>query len=343
MTEIINCGPEDAEAWDRYLMEHPEGNFYQLYAWKGINERNFSHHCYFQAIKRQGDICGVLPTVYVQSQLFGKILSSMPFVNFGGLCANTPTDTQLLLDDADRLTRDCNADYFELRSTQLYSDELPTSTHKISMTLDLAADADDIWNGFKSKHRTNIRRVYKDGVSVKQGQQELLDEFYLLLSRSWKHLGTPIYRKSYFADILTSFPDNTRIFIAYRNGIPIATAFNGYYKKMVEGMWAGALPEYRSTQANYVLYWEMIKDACERGYQHFHLGRSTSDTGAEAFKKKWNAYSKQLYWQYFLNNQKTIPELNVNNPKFEMAIKVWRKLPLRVTTGIGPFVARCIP
>lgn len=343
MTEIINCGPEYAEAWDRYIMEHSQGNFYQLYAWKEINEKNFSHSCHFQALKRHDEICGILPLVYVQSRLFGKILSSMPFVNFGGLCANTPQDTQLLLDAASSLTRDCNADYLELRATEHYSDEILTSTHKISMTLDLADDPDIIWNGFKSKHRTNIRRVYKDGIYVKQGRHELLDDFYLLLSKSWKRLGTPIYRKSYFEDILNSFPDDTRIFIAYRNDMPIASAFNGYCKNMVEGMWAGALPEYRSMQANYVLYWEMIKDACERGYRHFHLGRSTSDTGAEAFKKKWNAYSKQLYWQYILNNQSEVPELNVNNPKFQIAIKIWRQLPLKATTSIGPFIARCIP
>jgi FemAB-related protein (PEP-CTERM system-associated) len=343
MTDITSCGPEDAEAWDSYLMEHAQGNFYQRFGWKHINEKNFGHTCYFQAIKRQGKISGLLPVVYVQSHLFGNILCSMPFVNFGGLCADSAEDTRLLLDEAGRLTSLCNADYLEIRSSHSYSDDMPASLHKISMTLDLDADPEVIWNGFKSKHRTNIRRVYKDGVQVKQGRHELLDDFYLLLSKSWKGLGTPIYRKSYFADILNTFPEDTRIFIAYRGSLPIATAFNGYYKNMVEGMWAGALPEHRSTQANYVLYWEMIKDACEKGFQHFHLGRSTADSGAEAFKKKWNAYAKQLYWQYVLNKRTSIPELNVNNPKFDMAIKVWKQLPLPITTTIGPFIARSIP
>jgi len=343
MTDIINCGPDDAVAWDQYVMEHPQGNFYQRYGWKEINEKNFGHKCFFQAIKRQGKINGLLPLVYVQSHLFGNILCSMPFVNFGGLCADSDADAELLLDDAGRLTREIDADYLELRSTRSYSDELPQSLHKISMTLDLDADPEIIWNGFKSKHRTNIRRVYKDGVHVKQGRHDLLDEFYQLLSKSWKGLGTPIYRKRYFAHILDRFPEETRIFIAYRNDVPIATAFNGYYKGTVEGMWAGALPEHRSTQANYVLYWEMIKDACEKGYRHFHLGRSSADTGAEAFKKKWNAYAKQLYWQYVLHKRTAIPQLNVNNPKFDMAIKVWRQLPLPVTTAIGPFIARSIP
>lgn len=84
--------------------------------------------------------------------------------------------------------------------------------------------------------------------------------------------------------------------MAFHNDISIATAFNGYYKNTVEGMWAGALPWGKSIQANYVLYREMIKHASENGYQHNHLGRSSIDSGAEAFNKKWNAYSTQLYW-----------------------------------------------
>jgi hypothetical protein len=123
MTDITSCGPEDAEAWDSYLMEHAQGNFYQRFGWKHINEKNFGHTCYFQAIKRQGKISGLLPVVYVQSHLFGNILCSMPFVNFGGLCADSAEDTRLLLDEAGRLTSLCNADYLEIRSSHSYSDE----------------------------------------------------------------------------------------------------------------------------------------------------------------------------------------------------------------------------
>lgn len=343
MIDIISCSTKQAVEWDQFLLEHPQGNFYQRYGWKHINEKNFSHQCFFQAAMENGKITGVFPMVYVKSRLFGNILSSMPFVNFGGLCADSNDTAKQLLDHAEELTSTCGADYLEIRSTEQYARELPAATHKISMVLDLDKDPDVLWNAFKSKHRTNIRRVYKNSIHVRQGRHDLLDDFYTLLSKSWKGLGTPIYRKSYFADILNTFPEETRIFIAYQNDLPVAAAFNGYYKDIVEGMWAGALPEQRSIQANYVLYWEMIKDACEKGYARFHLGRSTADTGAEAFKKKWNAYAMQLYWQYILNSRDSIPQLNVNNPRYEMAIKLWRKLPLQVTTVLGPLIARSIP
>jgi len=334
---------DEAAAWDKYLLNHSEGNFYQRYGWKDINKRNFGHDCYFMGAEQGGELAGLFPIVFIKSHIFGKILSSMPFVNYGGLCSDNPNITEALLSEAKNLTIKSNADFLEIRALELLSEDLPSTQHKISMTLDLDAEADNIWNNFKSKHRTNIRRVYKNDISVKQGRHELLDTFYQLMAESWKGLGTPIYKKKYFKDILDTFPQETKIFIAYQGDTPIATAFNGYYKGVVEGMWAGTLPEYRRIQPNYVLYWEMIKDACENGYKHFHLGRSTADTGAESFKKKWNAYAKQLHWQYILNKSDDIPQLNVNNPKFQLAIKVWSKLPLSVTTAIGPLIAKSIP
>jgi len=108
-------------------------------------------------------------------------------------------------------------------------------------------------------------------------------------------------------------------------------------------MWAGGGPRARELQANYVLYWEMMREACLRGSKLYHLGRSTADSGAEDFKKKWNAESQQLYWYFHRPDGGPMPELNVANPKFQLAIKVWRKLPLWVTRQVGPVLARSIP
>ncbi|MCW8934288.1 MAG: FemAB family PEP-CTERM system-associated protein [Gammaproteobacteria bacterium] len=333
----------DLDKWDKFLYNQPDSNFYQLSDWKQINESCFNHKCYYLGAEKNGEILGVFPVVFINSLLFGKIMTSMPFVNFGSICSISDEISQLLLDEATTIAREVEADYVEIRGIDKVSESLPTVDHKISMTLDLKPDPDEIWNAFKSKHRTNIRRVYKENITVKHGREELLDTFYSLMSQSWKSLGTPIYRKSYFRKILQQFPDETLIFVAYKDDIPVATAFNGYYKDTVEGMWAGTIPNTRKIQPNYVLYWEMIKHACLNGYNHFHLGRSTADSGAETFKKKWNAYGKRLHWQYILNKQQEVPQLNVNNPKFALAIKAWRKLPLKITTTIGPYIAKNIP
>jgi serine/alanine adding enzyme len=51
----------------------------------------------------------------------------------------------------------------------------------------------------------------------------------------------------------------------------------------------------------------------------------------------------QLYWQYLLKDGEQMPELNTNNPKYEMAIKAWQRLPLAVTNLLGPYIVKNIP
>lgn len=332
-----------APAWNEAVTKLG-GSFYHLYEWAEVNKQEFGHQNFYLATRRsQGDIAGVLPLALVDSRLFGRILCSMPFVNFGGPCATDSQSTNSLLDRATKLVDELQADHLELRCTQVTKTDMPVSLRKVSMTIQLKQDPETLWNAFSSKHRTNIRRVYKNGLEVISGTLELLPTFYGLMERAWRDLGTPLYRYTYFERVLKTFPDHTRIFVCHRSGQPIAAAFNGYFNGTVEGMWAAGHPDFRDLQANYVLYWEMIQDACRRGFQRYHLGRSSADSGAEQFKKKWNADSQQLYWYYHMARGDSLPALNVDNPKYRFAISTWRHLPLWTTRLIGPLVARSIP
>lgn len=341
---VIQCGTGDGERWDRFVGKNAGGSFYHLFAWKALNETLFGHETfYLAAIDTDDVICGVFPLVFVRSRLFGRILCSMPFLNYGGPCAIDTETTQALLAEAKSIAQECDADYLEIRALEPVDSSLPTSLRKISLTLSLPADANVLWDAFGSKHRKNINRAYKNDFRTEHGGLELLDPFYTVLADSWRELGTPIYRKDAFAKILAAFPEQTRVFIVYCGDEPAAAAFTGYYRGTVEGMWLGIRPKYRALSANYVLYWEMMKDACAQGCTTFHLGRSTADSSAETFKKKWCAEAKQLYWHYHLCRRETIPDLNPDNPKYRLAIQIWRKLPIGLTTAIGPWLANNIP
>ncbi len=62
-----------------------------------------------------------------------------------------------------------------------------------------------------------------------------------------------------------------------------------------------------------------------RGCTRYHLGRSTADSGAEDFKKKWNATASQLYWYFHRPSGGEMPQLNVDNPKYKLAIQALAK------------------
>jgi FemAB-related protein (PEP-CTERM system-associated) len=338
----VSRGATAAE-WNAFIAQAQNGSFYHRFEWGAINEEELGHEFVPLVARAADQIAGVLPLVFVRSRIFGRILCSMPFVNYGGPCSSSNEACEALTREAMKLTRELGADYLELRCTQQLPVDIPVSLRKVSMTIDLAADPDVLWNAFTSKHRKNVKRAYKDDLAVKVGGAELLSTFYDILEESWHSLGTPLYRRAYFERIVATFPENTRLFICHQKDKPLAAAFCGYQNNIVEGLWAGGNAQSRRLDANYVLYWEMIRDSCQRGFRRFHLGRSTADSGGEVFKTKWNASAAQLYWHFFRADGGAMPELNVSNPKYQLATRAWRKLPRGVTRVLGPPLARSIP
>ncbi len=340
---VIECDDTHRDAWDAYVHASPTASFYHLYGWRGINTEEFGHRSLYLAAIEDERVVGVFPIVQVKSRLFGNLACSMPFVNFGGPCGDTEAAEVALLDGATHFVARERIAYLEMRNRRRFGHDLPTSEHKVSMTVDLAPDPETLWKAFKTDHRKDVRRAYKNGLSARVGGADLLDAFYTVLGESWHQLGTPFYRKSLFSRILETFPQACRISVVFAGDQPAAAAFDGLHGGMVEGMWLGIRAEYRSQMAGYALYWELIKDACERGFDRFHLGRSTSDSGAEVFKRKWNAYPTQLYWQYILGTRRTMPALDVHNPRYQLAIRAWQRLPAGLTDRLGPLIARNIP
>jgi FemAB-related protein (PEP-CTERM system-associated) len=339
---IDECSDRDADDWNT-AAALLGGSFYHLWQWRKINRESLGHLTISLAARRNGAIVGLLPLVSVEHKVFGRILCSMPFVNFGGACAVDEETREALVSAAVAVAKERHADYLELRCTQPLNLTLPVTTHKISMTIPLAADAETLWEKFTHSHRKNVRRAYKNDLSVVSGGLDRLPAFYDVMEEGWRSLGTPLYSRDYFENVLGALGDRARVFICLHRDEPVAAALTGYFNGAVEGLWAGGRADAHALNANYVLYWEMIRDACARGDRTFHLGRSTAHSGSEEFKSRWNAHPTQLYWYYFRPAGGELPQLNVTNPKYQLAIRAWRHMPLWCTRRIGPFLARGIP
>ena len=329
--------------WDAFVEQHPSATFYHHSGWRRLIEKSFGHRTFYLMAKENDRVQGILPFVHLKSWLFGSIFCSMPFLNFGGFCAESVEAEAALVRAAKGILEKHKGDYIELRHMKKSSQDLPAKTHKVSMTLELDSDPHHLWTAYKSKHRTTIRRAEKHGLVIRSGGMDLLPDFYKIICVGWRDLGTPLYSYRFFKHIVEEFDQAVEIFVVYYQGQPIASAFNGRFKDTVEGMWTYAHRDYIKFQTNSFLYWKMIEKACLDGFKRFHLGRSTNDSGSMVFKKKWNAYPTQLYWEYILNRQTSLPNLSVDNPKYELARKAWQKLPIPVTQILGPVLARSIP
>lgn len=334
----------DEAKWNAFVESTKSGSSYHRFEWKKIIAETFGHRCYYlAAVDGQDNWYGVLPLVHMRSKLFGNFLTSVPFVNYGGVLYEHPDVASLLLTSAEELRRNTKSSHVELRHIGCSIAGIPTRQHKVTMILDLANDAESQWRGFNAKLRNQIRKAEKSSLQIRIGRLELLEGFYKVFARNMRDLGTPVYPERFFRNVLDAFPETARIFGVYYNDLMIAAGIATWFRETLEMPWASSIGDYKSLCPNNLLYWETIRFAISLGLKKLDFGRSTPDEGTYNFKKQWGAAPVQLYWQYLLKPGIVLPDLTPSNPKYDLAIRLWQKLPLTVSKMLGPLIVRNIP
>lgn len=336
---------EDRERWNKYVMESGASACYHLIGWKNVIEKSFGHKTYYLlAEDNEKGIKGILPLVHLKSIFFGNFMVSLPYFNYGGICADNEEIASELLKESANIAAEKHAEHIELRHIQNIISGLPAKTAKVSVRLEIPKNSEELWKSFPTKLRTKIRRPTKEGMYSKFGKIEELESFHAVFSINMRDLGTPVYSKEFFKNILKEFPETTWISTVYtKEGRPVASGFLVGFKETLEIPWASSLRSYNHHGPNMLLYWSVLKFACENDYKVFDFGRSTPDEGTYKFKEQWGAKPIQLYWHYWLRNGGPLPELNPDNPKYKIAIDIWKKLPVSLTRWIGPSIVKNLP
>ena len=327
-----------------FIKNNPISNLYHDYRWGKIIEECFGHE-YHVLISENGEgrINGVLPLVHMKSFSFGNFIVSMPFFNYGGVCAEHETTESLLIEEAIRIAKDRKVHHIEFRQEKSLDKGFPEKTSKVSMRLDLPGSSDELWKSFTSKLRSQIKVPQKAGMITRIGGIDELESFYDVFSENMRHLGTPVYPKRFFRNILEEFPKNTWICSVYLGGMPVASGFLAGFRNRLEIPWASSIRKHNRLSPNMLLYWSCLKFACENGFTVFDFGRSTIGESTYRFKEQWGAAPAPMVWSYWVKNEGEMPDITPRNRKYHLAIGIWKKLPLSVTRMLGPRIIRNIP
>lgn len=340
---IVAAREEDSGRWDRFVADNDRCANYHRWGWKRIVEESF-HWPTFYLLAEEGEaVRGILPIVWQKSRMFGSFLTSLPFLNGGGVVSDTVVTAEALVAEAISLAKRLRVGYLELRHRRDPQVALPTKAHKVAMLLSLKRDPEKTWEALPHKVRTDIRKGIKSDLTADFGGSELLDDFYDVFTRNMRDLGTPVYSSIFFAQMLGTFPQDNFICVVRHGGKAIAASFLLGYRNAIEAGWSASRYDYLSMRPNMFLYWKILCFGGERGYTEFDFGRSSIDSGTYRFKKQWGARELPLVWAYWVPDGNELPEVNKENPRYKLAIKVWQKLPLPVTKMVGPPIARCLP
>jgi FemAB-related protein (PEP-CTERM system-associated) len=200
-----------------------------------------------------------------------------------------------------------------------------------------------MWGRLDRKVRNQIRKAEKSGLTLERGGERLVGDFYKVFARNMRDLGTPVYSRRLFEEVIRAFPDRSQLHIVRLHGRPVAAGVTYRTASMVQLPWASSIREFNPLCPNVLLYWDAIQYAHDAGAAAFDMGRSTPDEGTFRFKAQWGAEPVPLHWEYQLVTQPEVPNVSPANPKFQLAIAIWQKLPLALTKRVGPMIVRTIP
>ena len=315
--------------------------------WLTVLESTFRHPSFLIEVRDENAEClGHLPLCLVRSRLFGRYLVSLPYLNTAGVCSPHQAVATMLIDRAVELANELRVQHLELRhETPIESQHFNSvMDEKVHMRLDLPDQSGTLWQQLKPKVRNQVRKGETHDLRIEWGRNERhLRDFYRVFSHNMRDLGTPVYSRMLFANILKQF-QNAEVGVTYLHDMPIAAAY--LHHEGSDGVTcvpsASCLRRYNPFNANMWMYWQLLCRAIERRALVFDFGRSTVGEGTFRFKKQWGAEPINATWQYYRRSGE-INDARPNNPKYERLIQAWQKLPLWIANSLGPRIVRGIP
>lgn len=334
--------PRDYPRWDAFVRACPDATFFHLSGWQPVIEQSFGIRTWFYYVEQDGQIAGVLPLAEINSRLFGHSLGAMPFCVYGGPAA-TSDAARALLDQAARdLADKLGVGHLEYRGMQRYHpDDASWHTKELYVTFrkEITGDDEANMNAIPRKQRAMVRKGIKLGL---RGEVDAnVDRMFEAYAHSVHRLGTPVFPKKYFALLQKTFGDECEVrTIVTEDNRLVAAVLSFYWRDEVVPYYGGGMDLAREVAGNDFMYWNLMQAAAARGCRIFDFGRSKLGTGAYDFKKNWGFTAQHLPYEYKLVRSTALPDNNPLNPKYQLFIKMWKKLPLPLANFMGPYIVR---
>lgn len=341
--EIKELDTASVQRWDEFVDTCNDATFFHRAGWKSVIEEGMGHRAPFLFAEVNGKIEGVLPLGHVHSRLFGNALMSTPFCVYGGVAGGSDAIRKALESAAEELAQRLKVDYLEFRNMhpgESAADNSNRLTKDLYVTFrkEIGPDPEKNMLAIPRKQRAVVRKGIKLGLTgeIDDG----IHRFYGAYAESVRNLGTPVFPRKFFKVLCEVFGDDCEILTIVKDGRTISSVMSFYFRDEVLPYYGGGTSEARVLKGNDFMYWELMRRASERGIKIFDYGRSKAGTGSYNFKKNWGFEPKPLSYEYFLVKAKEIPDVNPLNPKYQLFIKAWKRLPLPISKLIGPFIAR---
>lgn len=329
---------------ERYVAAQAEGTPFHRPAWIEAVARGTKNGALALVAERGGTVVGYLPLVDVRSQLFGRAMVSSGFAVGGGTLANDAETASLLVQSAEETAREQDCAVIELRGGGLPQGgegwTIRSGAHcGFVRTLEPTDDAQ--LNAIPRKQRAEVRKSLANDLTVEIGTSASdRAAHYAVYAESVRNLGTPVFPRRLFSEVLDAFGEDADILTVSHHGKPVASVLSLYHGGAVMPYWGGGTREARRLRANDRMYYELMLHARRRGCDRFDFGRSKTGSGAYDFKRNWGFEPQPLSYAIWTAPGAKPRDTDPTSESHSAKIELWKRLPLPVANLIGPWIAR---
>jgi FemAB-related protein (PEP-CTERM system-associated) len=297
-------------------------------------------------VARRGEtVEGALPIVRVRGPL-GAVFSSVAYLDGGGAVGSPEACARLTAFAAERARM--HGAHLELRSSAeagaVEGFSVFVRQDKATLVRDLPPEPAAIISELDPKTRNQLRKALREGlVSETVGaSKEALASFHAVYARTLRDLGSPPHSLRFFkavAGALGARAHVARVLDASGNVLAAALVLDDRHRTSVLP-WAASDRRRDALEPNTLLYFELLQSAIERGRTRFDFGRSTPGSPQWRFKERWGAKPRPLYWTTVARAKKAPPVARERGAKLPGAEALWRRLPVPLSSSLGPIVLR---
>ena len=161
---LVHHETNPPSGWNEYLCKWGYDGFHLRTEWATVFAKGLRHRPQFLWAEQDRRIVGVLPLMHITGPVFGSFLVSQPYLNTGGVLADSPQIASQLIDKAVTLADSLNVKHLELRheSRSEHPRLNSTNTEKVHMRLELPETSEQLWTGLKSKLRSQVKKPLND-------------------------------------------------------------------------------------------------------------------------------------------------------------------------------------
>jgi FemAB-related protein (PEP-CTERM system-associated) len=332
--------PAERGRIDDYVAGHPEAELFHRPQWSLAVEEGCRQRGHYLIAEDGRGLTGCLPLIEIRSPLFGNAMVSVGFGTGGGPIADDKATATRLLAAGWELAgrRACRS--LELRGGPVPEGWAAQTGVYADFRKELPQGDEAILRAMKRRHRS-IRRAREFDLEVRIGSGDADRALHhAVYGEMVRNLGSPVYPRSLFAAMLDRFGADADIVTVLKDGRPLASALNFYFRGTVMPFWGGGTAASRDYSASEMMYYQVMCHAARRGCTAFDFGRSKVGTGTYAFKENWGFEPRPLVYAVRTMDGAAPRSVNPLDPKYRLQVALWKKLPLPLANRIGPHIAR---